>query len=208
MAYLILVRHGTSEYNAKGLWAGWDDPNLTEEGKKDAAAAGETLKDLSINAAFTSPLIRHKQTLEIILQTLNKSDLPITVSDALKERNYGDFTGKNKWEVKEQIGEEEFMKLRRSWDYPIPNGESLKQVSERVIAYYESTISPQLQEEKNIIISSSGNALRSLVKFLEKISDEDIPKLEIAPGEVYVYNLDEMGKILSKEIRNKHENKV
>lgn len=208
MAQLILVRHGTSDYNAKGLWAGWHDPELNEDGKKDATAAGASIRGLTINAGFISSLKRHKQTLDIILQTLNRTDIPVTVNDALKERNYGDFTGKNKWEVKEQIGEEEFLKLRRSWDYPVPNGESLKQVYERVIPYYESTILPELKEDKNIIVASSGNALRALVKHLENVSDADVPNLEIAPGEVYVYTLDQEGRVIKKEIRNQHENKV
>lgn len=208
MAQLLLVRHGTSDYNAKGIWAGWHDPALNEEGKDDAAAAGASIRGITLNRGFISPLIRHKQTLDIILKTLNRTDLPITVSDSLKERNYGDFTGKNKWEVKEQIGEEEFLKLRRSWDYPVPNGESLKQVYERVIPYYESTILPELKDDKNVIIASSGNALRALVKHLENVSDADVPNLEIAPGEVYVYTLDQEGKVIKKEIRNQHENKV
>jgi 2,3-bisphosphoglycerate-dependent phosphoglycerate mutase len=96
--------------------------------------------------------------------------------------------------------------MRRGWDYPIPEGESLKQVYERVVAYYTSTILPELETGKNVIISSSGNALRSLVKYLEHISDEDISNLEIATGEVYVYKLDGEGKILNKEIRNQHPN--
>jgi 2,3-bisphosphoglycerate-dependent phosphoglycerate mutase len=208
MAHLILVRHGTSEYNAKGLWAGWDDPALNEEGKKDAAAAGESLKDIDLHAAFCSSLIRHKQTLDIILQIAHKSDLPIIESDALKERNYGDFTAKNKWQVKEEIGEENFMKLRRSWDYPVPHGESLKQVYERVIPYYQSTILPKIESGENVIIASSGNALRALVKYLENIADENVATLEIAPGEVYVYTIDANGTITNKEIRNQHENKV
>jgi 2,3-bisphosphoglycerate-dependent phosphoglycerate mutase len=208
MAKLVLVRHGTSDYNAKGIWAGWDNPELNEDGRKDAATAGETLKDIDFDGAYSSSLIRHVQTLDIILQTIGKTDLPKTQSDALKERNYGDFTAKNKWEVKEQIGEEEFLKLRRSWDYPVPNGESLKQVYERVVPYYESTLLPELKSGKNLIIASSGNALRALVKYLEAIPDENIGNLEIAPGEVYVYTIDESGKITNKEIRNQHENKV
>ncbi|HZE87723.1 MAG TPA: 2,3-bisphosphoglycerate-dependent phosphoglycerate mutase [Methylomirabilota bacterium] len=201
MANLVLVRHGTSEYNAKGLWAGWHNPDLTEDGKKDAIVAGETLKNIHFDYAYSSPFIRHKKTLDIILQTLNQN-LPIIEANELKERNYGDFNGKNKWEIKKQLGDAEFLKLRRSWDYPVPNGETLKQVYERVVPYYEQNILPELKTEKNVIVSSSGNALRSLVKYLENISDEDIATVEIAPGEVYIYTIDENGKITNKEIRN------
>jgi 2,3-bisphosphoglycerate-dependent phosphoglycerate mutase len=205
MSYLVLVRHGTSTYNEKGIWAGWDDPELTEKGKEDAVAAGETLKDIHFNEAYISSLIRHKETLKIILDTIGQPDVQTIESNAVKERDYGDFTAKNKWEVKEKLGEAEFLKLRRSWDYPVPNGESLKQVYEREIPYYESTILPQLKDGKNVIIVSSGNALRTLVKYLENISDDDIASVEIAPGEVYVYEINEVGEVTHKEIRNHQE---
>lgn len=206
MPYLILVRHGLSEYNKKGLWTGWDDPDLAPEGVVEAQVAAGTLRDLPIDAGFTSLQKRHIQTLNIVKEALGKETLPVTENIALNERDYGTFTRKNKWEVKKEIGDEEFQKLRRGWDYPIPEGESLKQVYERVVKYYETSILPELKKGKNILISSSGNALRSLVKCLEKISDEDISNLEIATGEVYVYKLDGEGNILSKEIRNQHPN--
>jgi len=205
MAYLVLVRHGTSEYNEKGLWAGWDDPELTEKGKEDAQVAGETLKDIHFDEAFTSDLKRHKQTLDIILDALNQHNVHVVINNALKERDYGDFTAKNKWEVKKKLGEAEFLELRRSWDYPVPNGESLKQVSEREVPYYEGTILPQLKDEKNIIIVGSGNSLRALIKYLEDIPDKEIANVEIAPGEVYVYEVNAVGEITHKEIRNHHE---
>lgn len=204
MAYLVLIRHGTSEYNAKGLWTGWHNPGLTPEGEKDAETAATTIKDIHFDCAYTSPFIRHKKTLEIALHTVNQTDLSIVESDALKERNYGDYNGKNKWEIKKQLSPEEFLQLRRGWEYPVPNGETLKQVYERVVPYYASTILPQLKQGKNVIVSSSGNALRSLVKFLEHISDEDIVNHEIAPGEIYVYQIDSEGKVTNKEIRNHH----
>ena len=209
MSYLVLIRHGPSEYNVKGLWTGQLDPPLTSEGKEEVKRAAQALVDIPITLGFSSPLIRHKDTL-VILKDVLQTDFPIVEDDALKERNYGDFTGKNKWEVKKKLGEEEFLKLRRGWDYPIPHGESLREVYERVVGYYQTTITPELAKNKNVIVSSSGNALRSLVKFLENISDEEIVKLEIAPGEVYVYKLKvENGelKVLSKGVRNPHPNK-
>lgn len=207
MAYLVLIRHGRSEYNVKGIWAGWHDPKLTEEGNEEVIEAAKTIADIPLSIGFSSPLIRHKDTLKIVKEVLG-IEFMVIEDEALKERNYGDFTGKNKWEVKEAIGEEEFLKLRRGWDYPIPNGESLKQVYERVVGYYQSNILPQLVQNKNVIVSSSQNALRALVKFLEHISDVDIVKLEIAPGEVYVYTFDEHGNIINKEIRNANPNTV
>jgi 2,3-bisphosphoglycerate-dependent phosphoglycerate mutase len=208
MAYLALVRHGTSIYNEKGMWTGWDDPELNEQGKKDAKEAGEHLKDIHFDEGYISDLKRHKETLDIILQTINQTDIHVSVSNALKERDYGDFTAKNKWEVKKKLGDKEFLKLRRGWDYPVPNGESLKQVYDREIPYYESTILPQLKEGKNIIIAGSGNNLRALVKYLEDISDDDISDVQIAPGEIYLYDINNLGEVTSKEIRNHHELKV
>lgn len=205
MAFLALVRHGTSKYNEKGLWAGWDDPELTEKGKEDAKVAGENLTDIHFNDAYTSDLIRHKQTLEIILDTSKQPDVPTIVSNALKERNYGDFTAKNKWDIKKKLGDTEFLKLRRGWDYPVPNGESLKQVYEREIPYFENTILPELKIGKNVLISGSGNNLRALVKYLEDLPDDQIDKVQIAPGEIYVYEINEVGEITRKEIRNHHE---
>src|SRR6185369_4396435 len=98
---------------------------------------------------------RTKKTLDIILRTLNIQNLPISESDALKERNYGDFGGKNKWEIKKQLGDEEFLKLRRGWDYPVPNGETLKDVYNRMVPFYQDTLLPKLKEGKNILASSS-----------------------------------------------------
>lgn len=207
MSYLVLIRHGVSEYNAKGLWTGWKNPKLTREGKEQVRDASKTLADLSFDVGFSSVQTRHRDTLEIVKREM-KGKFPVVVSQDLKERSYGDFTGKNKWEIKKQVGDDEFAKIRREWDYPIPNGETLKQVYGRVVSYYKQRVVPELFKNKNVIISSSGNALRSLVKYLEGISDEDIGKLEIAPGEVYVYKVDESGNIVYKEIRNERPNSV
>lgn len=206
MAHLVLVRHGLSEYNKQGLWAGWDDPPLTPEGIEEAKRAGESLADIHFDYGYTNMLDRCAKTLEEIKKVLNLSNLSTIQDKALNERDYGDFTAKNKWQVKKQIGEEEFNKLRRSWDYPIPNGESLKQVYEREIPYFKTEILPKLKNNKNIIIVSSGNSLRALVKYLENISEQDIVKLEIRTGEAYVYKVDENEKIISKEIRSTNPN--
>jgi len=201
MAYVVLVRHGQSEYNAKGWWTGWDNPSLTDLGKEEAKQAGERLKDIKFNEAYVSALTRAQQTLTIILQTIGQPTIPVTINAALNERNYGDFTKKNKWDIQKELGDETFQKIRRSWDYPLPNGETLKDVYEREVPYFEKDILPKIKNGENIIIASSGNSLRALVKYLENVSESDIPMLEIATGEVYVYQLDENGKVVNKEIR-------
>ena len=203
MAYLVLVRHGLSEYNKKGLWTGWTDIPLAPEGFEQARNTGETLRDIKFDYAYSSDQIRSIQTLEEIEKTIHQ-DIPITQIAAIKERNYGDYTKKNKWQIKEEVGEEEFQKIRRSWDYPPPNGESLKMVYERAVPYFKDEIEPKLEDGKNVIIASSGNALRALVKYLENIPDDKIGDLEIGTGEAYVYQIDESGKTISKEIRGKN----
>lgn len=206
MAYLVLVRHGMSEDNAKGVWSGWRNPHLTEKGIEEARKAGEFLKDIHFDQAFTSDLTRAQQTLDEIKKVLGIETIPIIQTPALKEKNYGDFGGKNKWEIKKEVGDEEFMKIRRSWDYIIPGGESLEQVYKRVVPYYQEKILPLLKENKNILISLHGNSMRAFVKYLDNVSDNDIPNVEIATGEIYVYQIDENGKVIQKEIRGKKEN--
>lgn len=206
MANLILVRHGTSEWNKLGLWTGHADPDLANEGIEEAQKTGILIKDLNLDFAFTSEQKRAKQTLENILKSYGK-DLPRIESDKINERDYGIYTGKNKWQIKEQVGEEEFKKIRRGWNTNIPDGESLKMVYERVIPFYKEKILPKLIDGKNIIVVSSGNALRSLVKLLENLDEERVANLEFGLAEAYCYNINKEGQIISKEIRGLNPNK-
>jgi 2,3-bisphosphoglycerate-dependent phosphoglycerate mutase len=207
MPFLVLVRHGESEWNALSLWTGWTDIGLSEKGRTEAKKAGELIKDIHFDHAFTSDLKRAKQTLDEILAVINQKEIPVTVDKALKERNYGDLTGKNKWKIKEEYGEEQFMKWRRSWDFPVPNGETLKDVYNRVVPYFNEHILPLIKQGKNVLIAAHGNSLRALIKELEQISDADIPNLDFGTGAVYVYEVDTEGKILSKDIRISQESK-
>lgn len=201
MSYLVLVRHGESEWNAKGIWTGWTDIPLSEKGRQEAKDAAGQLRGLKFDIAFTSTLSRAKETLEIIKQALGIPDLPTIQSPALNERDYGDYTGKNKWEVKKQLGPDDFAKLRRGWNWPVPNGETLKDVYERTVPYYLGEILPKLEEGKNVLISAHGNSLRALVKYLDGLSDDEVENLEIATGETVIYQIDNSGKITSKELR-------
>ena len=199
MAKLILVRHGESEWNEKGLWTGLTDIGLTEKGRSEAKIVGEKLKGISVDFAFTSKLSRAKQTLDEIKGVLG-SDMPTVENQALNERDYGIYTGKNKWEIKKEVGDEEFLKIRRGWDHQIPQGESLKQVYDRVVPYYKREILPKLLNGKNVLIVAHGNSLRALAKYLENISDENISKLEIAVGEADIFDIDDSGSVTSKKI--------
>jgi len=199
MAKLILVRHGESEWNKNELWTGWADIGLSEKGREQSRQIGVKLKGIQIDFAYTSVLIRTKQTLDEIKSVLG-IDIPTFEDKALNEKNYGIYTGKNKWEVKKEVGEDLFLKIRRSWDYQIPEGESLKKVYERVVPYYDKEILPKIKAGSNIIIIASNNSLRALIKYLENINDSDIQKLELKVGEVDLFEVDNNGQVSSKKI--------
>jgi len=205
MGYLLLVRHGKSAWNATGQWTGWTDVDLADEGIAEAKRAGHALHDIDIHVAHVSDLKRAKQTLAHIKEA-SKKEVPTKSHQALNERHYGIYTGKNKWEVKEQIGDEKFQELRRGWDVQIPEGESLKDVHARVVPYFEEHIKPDIEKGKNVLVVAHGNSLRALVKHLENISDKAICDVELGTGEVHCYTF-ENGKIKGKEIRAANEHK-
>jgi 2,3-bisphosphoglycerate-dependent phosphoglycerate mutase len=208
MAYLVLVRHGQSEWNLLGQWTGLTDVQLTEDGREEARRAAQTLEDIDLHRAYTSKLTRAKHTLDEIVTHLDRHDLERSEHEELNERDYGDLTGKNKWQVKEEYGEEKFMAWRRSWDHPVPGGETLKDVSERVLPFYEQRILDDLKNGRNVIVAAHGNSLRALMKYLEEVSDAEAHKVEIMTGEVLVYEIDDTGKLLKKEVRLTNDKKV
>ena len=197
---LILVRHGQSEWNEKNLFTGWEDPGLTEKGSKEAENAGILINDLGVefHCMFTSALIRAQLTGSIILEAINQKDIKVLKDKALNERFYGDLQGLNKDECRQKWGEEKVQMWRRSYEGGPPGGESLKETGERVLPYYKKEISPLLLEGANIVVAAHGNSLRSLIKFLDKVSDEDIVKLEIPTGAPIHYVFSEDGSILSR----------
>jgi len=202
MAYLVLVRHGQSEWNALGLWTGQEDVSLTEQGKAEARKAAEHLRDITLHKAHTSSLSRTHQTLEEIKSALSHTDLETVQHKALDERHYGDYQAKNKWEIKDQIGDDEFMKLRRNWDHPVPNGETLKDVHARVLPYYEEHVLEDLKAGKNIIVAAHGNSLRALMKHLDQVDDSNVHELEIGTGEVVIYEISDDGSVIGKSTLN------
>ena len=198
---LILVRHGQSEWNEKNLFTGWENPGLTEKGSNEAKNAGFLINQLDIkfDYLFTSALIRAQLTGSIILENLYLNNLTLIKNKALNERFYGDLQGLNKDECRKKWGEEKVQMWRRSYDKGPPGGETLKETGERVMPYYLDEIFPLILDGMNIIISAHGNSLRSLIKYLDNISDEDIVKLEIPTGAPIHYQFDESGKIISKK---------
>jgi len=190
MPKLVIVRHGQSQWNLENRFTGWIDIDLSPKGIEEANNAGEKLKGYVFDKAYTSALIRAQKTLGIILGIIGETNIPVEKDQALNERMYGDLQGLNKDETRKKFGDEQVRIWRRSYDVAPPNGESLKDTSDRVMPYYEAKIKPDLLAGKNILISAHGNSLRALVMSLEKLSKEQILETEIPTGIPKLYELD------------------
>ena len=197
---LILVRHGQSEWNLKNLFTGWKNPDLTEQGIEEARATAAKLHQAGLypTVFFTSALKRAQHTLDLILEELGLTEVVITRSQALNERDYGDLSGLNKDDAREKWGEEQVLVWRRSYDVPPPGGESLKDTAARTLPYYEEVILPFIQEGETVLVAAHGNSLRSMVMAIEGLTPDEILKREIATGEPVVYRIDEDGKLIEK----------
>jgi|TARA_B110000967_G_scaffold70097_1_gene72583 2,3-bisphosphoglycerate-dependent phosphoglycerate mutase len=233
MSKLILTRHGQSIWNAENKFTGWVDVDLSEQGIQEAKKSGQLIKNLNIriDISYTSFLKRAIKTLKVILKE-NNLKLDLNTSWEINERHYGSLTGLNKEETKIKIGEEQFKKYRRSWNISpppmlendknfslfsslnagIPLGmmpvtESLEDTYNRVIPFFESTVKPNLQKSKNIIIAAHGNSLRALCKNLFNISDQKINELEIPTGNPLVIDFDQNLKIKDIQYLDKSREK-
>lgn len=204
---LILVRHQESEWNKLGLWTGKTDVHLSEHGVEMSIKMGSLLKDIKIDQVFTSEQVRTEETFHCIAGICKIDETPTIHSAALNERDYGEYTGKNKWEVQKEVGDEQFEKIRREWDCYVPGGETLKMVYERVVPFYKKAIVPLVLAGENILIVGHGNTFRALVKYIENISDDGIKLCEILFDEIYIYNIDNEGKKTNKEVKKLEENK-
>lgn len=199
---LIISRHAESEWNAEGKWTGNTDIHLSEKGFRESSKLGQLLKSMGhkVDVAYCSQQIRTRETLEGILDAAQMFDVDIMREAAINERDYGDYTGKNKWEMKQLLGDEAFNNIRRSWDIEVPGGETLKDVYERVIPFYKETILPALNSGKNVLLVAHGNSIRALMKYIESISDDEVANLEMIFGQILVYSVDKDGFKTDKEI--------
>ena len=209
MGLLILVRHGESKWNQANIFTGWVDVPLSELGVKQALKAGEILKNVKIDIGFTSFLERARATLDIILSKqksvgvyvhdsklekslskhlINKNEIPVFSSLKINERNYGKLQGMNKDVARKKWGEEQVQIWRRSWDVSPPEGESLKDTCQRAIPYFTKKIMPYVKRSNNVIVSAHGNSLRGIIKYIEKIGDDEIPNLELPMSYPMTYN--------------------
>ena len=220
MSYLILVRHGQSIWNLEKKFTGWVDVDLTENGKLEAKKAGKLIKtkNINIDIYYSSFQLRAKNTLNLIMEVLNDQKF-IKEAWQLNERHYGALTGLNKDEMKIKLGEEKVHQFRRSWDlrpdpldknnpyHPInietykeipinkiPDTESLKDTYERVLDFYKQEIENKISKN-NILISAHGNSIRALCKYLFRLDENQISKLEIPTGNPLLINLDSNKKI-------------
>ena len=214
---LVLLRHGESEWNAKNLFTGWVDVPLNDKGRGEAIRGGELIRDSGLlpDVLHTSLLRRAINTAALALDVADRHWIPVRRSWRLNERHYGDLQGKNKKETLAQYGEEQFMLWRRSFDTPpppiaddsewsqaglpqyaaledeMPRTECLKDVIERFLPYWESSIVPDLRAGRTTLVAAHGNSLRALVKHLDQIGDDEIAGLNIPTGMPLVYELDD-----------------
>ncbi|MHA2287151.1 MAG: 2,3-diphosphoglycerate-dependent phosphoglycerate mutase [Promethearchaeota archaeon] len=218
MRKLVLLRHGESEWNKQNRFSGWTDVDLSEKGILEASKAGKLLKEngFTFDVAFTSLLKRGIRTLWIVLDELDLLWIPVFKSWRLNERHYGALQGFYKAKMAAELGEEQVLIWRRSYDVPppplkttdprypgtdirykdlnpkdIPLSECLKDTVERFLPYWHETISPTIKNGKNILISAHGNSLRALVKYLDNVTEEEIVKLNIPTGVPLIYELDD-----------------
>lgn len=201
MGKFIVVRHHESDWNHKGLWTGMRDRHLTEYGFKKSEELGYLIKDIKIDHAYASMQVRSIETLSSMLEAMGQFHVPTEHCSSLNERDYGDYTGKDKWEMEKVLGEDGWNAVRREWNCPVPNGETLKMVYERTVPFFLNTILPHLLAGENVLMASHGNAIRAMMKYIEKISDDDIKNVEMLFGAIVIYDLDNEGHSISKEVR-------
>ena len=214
---LVLLRHGESKWNLENRFTGWTDVGLTDRGKAEAKSSGQLLKEegFDFDLVYTSVLKRATGTMDICLNEMNINDVPIIYDWRLNERHYGALQGLNKAETAEKYGDEQVLIWRRSYSTPpppldidderhprldgrykdltpsqLPASECLKDTVDRFLPFWHETIAPSVQSGEKVLIVAHGNSLRALVKYLDKITDEEIVGLNIPTGVPLVYELD------------------
>lgn len=223
---LVLIRHGESEWNRKNLFTGWTDVDLSEAGKAEAENAGRLLKqaEFDFDICYTSYLKRAIHTLNLVLGQMNREWLPIVKSWKLNERHYGALQGLNKAQTAQKYGEKQVHIWRRSFDVrpplltkdddrsphcqeqyrnelqeELPLGESLQDTIARVVPFFEENILKDMEQGKRVLIAAHDNSIRALVYYFEKLSEEDITKVNIPTGIPLVYTFDEHLNVTDKK---------
>jgi 2,3-bisphosphoglycerate-dependent phosphoglycerate mutase len=197
MPTLVLVRHGQSLWNLENRFTGWVDVPLTELGEQEARRAGERLRGQRFDVAYTSTLIRAQETLRLMFEAAG-IDVPVIRDQALNERHYGDLQGLNKAETAERYGDEQVHIWRRSFATPPPNGEALKQTSERTLPFFDRAILGDIKQGKDVLVVAHGNSNRSIVMQLDQLGEDEVMKVELATGIPLVYDLETDGSVRGK----------
>lgn len=214
---LVLLRHSQSEWNRRNLFTGWIDVPLSESGIEEAINVGRRISAIPFDIIFMSSLIRAQLTAMIVMSVHSggkvpvvchsdekgregwaknynseaaKTTIPVVTAWEINERMYGELQGLDKDETRKKFGSDQVKIWRRSFDTPPPNGESLKDTAARTIPYFETQIMPHLQVGKNVLVAAHGNSLRSIVMFLDKLSEKEVLQLEIPTGDPICYSLD------------------
>ncbi|HVO31219.1 MAG TPA: 2,3-diphosphoglycerate-dependent phosphoglycerate mutase [bacterium] len=200
MATLVLIRHGQSLWNLENRFTGWVDVPLTDKGRAEAKRAGELVRDLRFDVAYTSALSRAQETLAIVMETMGQKP-PVIRDQALNERHYGDLQGLNKADTAARYGEDQVKIWRRSYDVAPPNGESLELTAKRTLPFYERAILGDLKQGKNVLVVAHGNSNRSIVMKLDNLTGQQVVGVELETGVPLVYEVDRDGRVLSKTIR-------
>jgi 2,3-bisphosphoglycerate-dependent phosphoglycerate mutase len=199
MPKLVLVRHGQSLWNLQNRFTGWVDVPLTVLGEEEARRAGERLRGMTFDVAYTSALSRAQETLRLLLDT-SGIRVPIIRDAALNERDYGDLAGLDKAATAERYGAEQVHVWRRSFDIAPPGGESLKDTAARTLPFFERAVLEDVRAGRDVLVVAHGNSNRSIVMRLDGLDEQAVTSLEIATGVPIVYDLDSTGAVLSKDV--------
>ena len=233
MHKLVLLRHGESQWNLENRFTGWTDVDLSEKGIKEATSSGKILKEIGFDfdMVYSSVLLRANRTMDICLEEMNISDIPIEYNWRLNERHYGALQGLNKAQTAQKYGDEQVLTWRRSYNTPppplelddnrhprfddrygdlteneLPASECLKDTVDRFLPYWHESIAPSIRSGKKILIVAHGNSLRALVKYIDNISDEEIVGLNIPTGVPLVFELDgQLNPIKHYYLGDQHE---
>ena len=223
MPKLLLLRHLESRWNLENRFTGWVDVPLCKQGIQKAESTAKKVFEFPVDVAYSSPLLRNQNTVVRILDAVGKYpifiyldkgrmkdwgsykdisefDLPVYISEALNERYYGKLQGLNKEAAMKKFGKEQVHKWRRGFDVKPPGGESLKDTIKRTTPFYKKYIEKDLRSGKNVLVVASHNALRSIIKYIEKVPDKDIPNTEMGYGELRVYDFDKSLNLKNKQI--------
>lgn len=199
MPLLVLIRHGQSLWNLENRFTGWVDVPLTERGESEARSAGQLLRGMSFDVAYTSALSRAQRTLDLVLAELG-AGIPAIRDQALNERHYGDLQGLNKDDLRRQYGDEQVKIWRRSYDVAPPNGESLKDTAARTLPFFQRCILGDVKQGKNVLVVAHGNSNRSIVMSLDQLSPQEVLELNLETGVPLVYDLEPDGTVASKRV--------